>query len=165
MNEIIHPINRRVLRINELASLIESKIPYFDALNPEVSKATVGWHIEHTFLTINTIVNLLLETGLNDYRWKFNFMRIVVFMKRKIPRGKAKSPKAVVPKGDLNLESLKIRLLETKEQIELLGKLREDLFFEHPFLGRLNHRKTVRFLEIHTQHHIDIINDIINFKK
>jgi hypothetical protein len=152
-------------KLDELVSIIESKIPYFDTLNPEVSKVSLGWHIEHAFLTINKATDLLLESGFNKYRWKFNFMRIIVFTRKKIPRGKAKSPQAVVPNGDLNLENLRIRLSETKEQTDLLKKLREDLYFEHPFLGRLNHKKTVRFLEIHTQHHLDIMNDIINSKK
>jgi hypothetical protein len=42
--------------------------------------------------------------------------------------------------------------------LELVSR---DHFFEHPYFGKLKLKETIRFLEIHTQHHLDIIRDII----
>jgi hypothetical protein len=36
-----------------------------------------------------------------------------------------------------------------------------DKYFDHPYFGNLRLNKTIKFLEIHTKHHLEIINDII----
>jgi hypothetical protein len=36
-----------------------------------------------------------------------------------------------------------------------------DKYFEHPYFGKLRLNKTIKFLEIHTNHHLEIINDIL----
>jgi DinB superfamily len=152
-------------KLDELVTLVETKIANFEALNPEVSKASVGWHIEHTLLTLNGTIYYLSKSNPKDYKWKFNFMRIIVFMRKKIPRGRAKSPEVVVPKGDLNVENLKTHITKTREKIKELELLNDNCFFKHPYFGELKRKQAISFLEIHTQHHLEIINDIINFKK
>jgi hypothetical protein len=37
----------------------------------------------------------------------------------------------------------------------------KDHFFEHPYFGKLKLKETIRFLEIHTTHHLSIIEDIV----
>jgi len=41
-----------------------------------------------------------------------------------------------------------------------LKTLPKDRYFEHPFFGKLKLKQTINFLEIHTMHHLDIIEDI-----
>jgi hypothetical protein len=48
-----------------------------------------------------------------------------------------------------------------KEKIKELTGLHPNSFFVHPFFGKLNLKATIKMLEIHTKHHIYIINDII----
>ena len=55
---------------------------------------------------------------------------------------------------------LLVNIVETRAQIELLKVVSKDKFFNHPFLGNLKLKQTIRFLEIHTQHHLDIIHKI-----
>ena len=148
-------------KIDELLTQLETKIPFLETLNLEVSKGTVGWHIEHSLLTLNGITDYLIQSDPKNYRWKFNFIRIVVLTMKKIPRGRAKSPEVVQPKGSINQTSLDTHLSKTLNKIKELESLPSDKYFEHPFFGKLKLRQTISFLEIHTNHHLEIINDII----
>lgn len=150
-------------KINELLKELDDKIPKQEILNEKISKSNVGWHIEHTLLTINLIINELKKSNSNDYKWSFKLSRIIVFLTNKIPRGKGKSPRAVVPKA-YDQNSLIKHLHLTYLNVESLNSISADKYFNHPYFGNLNLGKTIKFLEIHTKHHLEIINDIVNNK-
>jgi hypothetical protein len=138
---------------------LESKIPNQEDYNPEISKSNVGWHIEHILLTNKMILEAVEKSNPADYTWSFKLSRIVVFTMNKIPRGRAKAPKVVVPKTydeQTLLEHLKIVTLK----IQGLENMSSDKYFDHPYFGNLRLNKTIKFLEIHTKHHLEIINDI-----
>ncbi len=149
-------------KIEELLKQLENTIPSFEALNMVVSKATAGWHIEHVLLTLNGITNSLSQSNPNNYKRSFSFIRTVVFTMKKIPRGKAKTPKVVEPKGKIDQTSLQSHLAVTQNKIKELHSISSNKYFEHPIFGHLNLRQTIKFLEIHTNHHLAIIKDIIN---
>jgi hypothetical protein len=139
---------------------LESKIPNQEDYNPEISKSNVGWHIEHILLTNKMILEAVEKSNPADYTWSFKLSRIVVFTMNKIPRGRAKAPKVVVPKTydeQTLLEHLKIVTLK----IQGLENMSSDKYFDHPYFGNLRLNKTIKFLEIHTNHHLEIINDIL----
>ena len=139
---------------------LESKIPNQEDYNPEISKSNVGWHIEHILLTNKMIIEAVEKSNPADYTWSFKLSRIVVFTMNKIPRGRAKAPKVVVPKTydeQTLLEHLKIVTLK----IQGLENMSPDKYFEHPYFGNLRLNKTIKFLDIHTKHHLEIINDIM----
>jgi hypothetical protein len=139
---------------------LESKIPNQEDYNPEISKSNVGWHIEHILLTNKMILEAVEKSNPADYTWSFKLSRIVVFTMNKIPRGRAKAPKVVVPKTydeQTLLEHLKI----VTEKIQGLENMSSDKYFDHPYFGNLRLNKTIKFLEIHTKHHLEIINDIM----
>jgi hypothetical protein len=139
---------------------LESKIPNQEDYNAEISKSNVGWHIEHILLTNKMILEAVEKSNPADYTWSFKLPRIVVFTMNKIPRGRAKAPKVVVPKTydeQTLLEHLKIVTLK----IQGLENMSSDKYFDHPYFGNLRLNKTIKFLEIHTKHHLEIINDII----
>jgi hypothetical protein len=145
--------------LNQIKEL-ESKIPNQEDYNPEISKSNVGWHIEHILLTNKMILEAVEKSNPADYTWSFKLPRIVVFTMNKIPRGRAKAPKVVVPKTydeQTLLEHLKIVTLK----IQGLENISSDKYFDHPYFGNLRLNKTIKFLEIHTNHHLEIINDII----
>jgi hypothetical protein len=96
-----------------------------------------------------------------DYKWTINFTRLFVFTKGKIPRGRAKSPKVVQPKENILENDLRIHLSETKAKIKELAAISDDAFFNHPYFGNLKRKQAMRFLEIHTNHHLAIINDVV----
>jgi hypothetical protein len=52
-------------------------------------------------------------------------------------------------------------LTETRNSLLELESISNNHYFEHPFLGKLKKKAAIRFLEIHTNHHLKIIEDII----
>jgi hypothetical protein len=149
-------------KLELLIAELESKIPHSDKINLSVSSAPVGWHIEHTLMASLQIIGAVKKSNPADYEWKFNLSKIFVFTLNKIPRGKAKAPKSVMPVNEINKDNLIKDTMALKEKIKELTGLHPNSFFVHPFFGKLNLKATIRMLRIHTQHHISIIDDIIH---
>ena len=151
--------------LDPLLKEIEILIPKQELLMEKVSTAAIGWHIEHSLLTINAIIDQLKRSNPEDYKWKFNFTRTLVFTINKIPRGRAKAPKVVQPKSSITMETLKLHFNNTKENITALQKLQINNHFEHPFFGKLNLKPASKFLYLHTNHHLKIMKDIAKFSQ
>lgn len=149
-------------KLENLITKLETNIPFFEMTNPAISAGSVGWHIEHSLLTLNGIANSLIQSDPAAYKWKFNFIRLVVLTTKKIPRGRAKSPEVVMPKGSIDQAKLMALLTETRFNCKELSFLQADKYFEHPFFGKLKSKQTISFLEIHTNHHLEIIQDIVS---
>lgn len=149
---------------NQLIEL-ENQIQNQEEFNLMVSKSSVGWHIEHSLLVMNLTIESIQKTNPQNYKWTFNFKRFIVFMINKIPRGKIRAPKIVQPIVEFNEDSLKNHLGKVRDNLEKLTALSPNNYFAHPFMGNLNLKSTIRFIKLHTQHHISIIKDIIESKK
>jgi hypothetical protein len=143
---------------------LDNKIKNQEMLNPMVSKSSVGWHIEHALLVINLTIDSIQKSNPENYKRTFNFNRILVFTMNKIPRGKVRAPKVVQPKEDFTSDSLKLNIKKTRHNLQNLRHLNSNHYFNHPFMGHLNLKSTIRFLKLHTQHHINIIKDSIKSK-
>jgi hypothetical protein len=140
---------------------LENHIPNLDKTNSKVSNSTVGWQIDHSLLVINGIVEQLEISNPNEFQPKWNFPKFMVFTTGKIPRGKAKAPKVVIPTQVATQEELKDKLETAKNNILKLNSFSENSFFKHPFFKDLNVKQTEKFLVIHTKHHLKIIQDIL----
>ena len=81
---------------------------------------------------------------------------------KKIPRGKAKAPQVVVPKEGITIADLEYHLTKARDAIKALEFVSKNHFFKHPYFGDLKKKQTILFLEIHTQHHLKIIQDIVS---
>ncbi|MDQ3047978.1 MAG: hypothetical protein M3R27_10550 [Bacteroidota bacterium] len=143
---------------------LEAKIEQTEILSPAISSSSVGWHVEHTLLTINAIIEALKRSDPSQYKWEFSLPKILVFMLNKIPRGRAKAPGQVQPQPNFNKITLAEHIKKTRAHLKDIQPLSANHYFEHPYFGKLNIQPTVKFLGIHTQHHLDIINDIIKQK-
>lgn len=149
---------------NNLNSLLDSLAVYvsdYELLNAEVSQSNIGWHIEHVLLTINGIVESLAHSNPKDFKPRFSVIKYIVLFTKKIPRGKARVPKVVAPKVEYSEDSLRQHLEVTKENLKKLELISNGHFFDHPYFGNLKKKQTIRFLEIHTYHHLKIIRDLI----
>jgi len=146
--------------LDKFIDQLEQNIPFYETRNKEVSQSDVAWHIEHSLLTISGITDALIKSDPREYKWSFNFIRMVVMTTKKIPRGRAKAPKVVQPKGDLTPAGLQKHISETRNKIKALEGLSKDKYFEHPFFGNLKLGQAISVLEIHTKHHLGIIEDI-----
>jgi hypothetical protein len=142
-------------------SELEQNIKHVDAINTTVSQASVGWHIEHTLLTLNGITSALIHANSETYKPTFNFNRLLVFTINKIPRGRGKAPERVQPKNTISVETLTQHIINTRENIKILETLDKRQYFAHPFFGHLRLSKAITFLNIHTKHHLSIIKDIV----
>ncbi len=143
--------------IIELSTYIDKK----DRINENVSKASVGWHVEHSFLVVSKISEALKQSNPVQYKWKFNFVKTLVYTLNKIPRGKGKAPKTMLPNDVITITNLNTFKVNALVKISELNGLNKNNFFEHPYFGNLNLVETIKFLNIHTQHHLTIINDIL----
>ncbi len=143
-----------------LLDQLAAAIPQLDTRKTAVSAVAVGWHIEHTLLTINRIAGALQASDPAQYRPAWSWLRLLVFGLGKFPRGRAQAPQAVLP-GTYDAASLGAHVARTQATLALLPMLAADRYFSHPYFGDLQLQSTGRFLEIHTRHHLAIIRDIL----
>ena len=87
-----------------------------------------------------------------------------MFTFNSIPRGRGESPSSVRPKENVSEEEISEHLKNAKEILTLLDSLPEKAHFKHPYFGMLNRKDSKEFLKIHTNHHLDIIKDILKEK-
>ena len=132
-----------------------------DAQNVAVSQANVAWHLDHTLKTINRITENLRASNPEAYTSKFNIQRIVVHTSGIIPRGAAQSPKSVRPPDVVLLDSLQLQMTLARENLSAISSLDKNAFFAHPVFDHLDRDQTRRFLEVHTNHHLKIVKDIL----
>ena len=83
--------------LNKELRFIEEHLLVIDKEDLNVSKANIGWHIDHSLKVINSVSEVLKNSDPYQYKKKFNLLRIFIFILGYFPRGKAKSPKKVLP--------------------------------------------------------------------
>ena len=153
--------NKLLLLIEEL----ESKIPFREEMNLKESQVNVGWHIEHVLMATVIITEQLLRSDPGKYKWHFNKNRLIVFTMNRIPRGKGKAPAFVKPKEKTSLAKIEKFMEIAKEKINAIAGLPPRSYIEHPYLGMLNFKSSIRFMCIHVKHHLKIINDILGTER
>jgi hypothetical protein len=149
-----------MLLLQQLNTL-EKALEHANTINASVSEKGVDWHIDHSLKVFILTSKTLLASNPADYKWKFNKWRFIIFLKGSFPRGKAKAPKRVTPKDLITTEEIQQQLAEAKELVINLKNLPKKSNFEHPIFGMLKRDKSITFIGMHTQHHINIINDIL----
>jgi hypothetical protein len=148
-------------KLELLISELETKITHSNKLSKAVSASSAGWHIDHSLLVVFNVTEAVKKSNPQEYKWEFNVSRFFVFGLNFFPRGKGKAPKSVVPKEEVTEEKLRAGVQAMKEKIKELDGLHPNSFFKHPYFGNLNLKGTIKMLELHTRHHIKIIDDII----
>lgn len=150
-----------ISNLEQSLSALYNYVSDADKMNQQVSSATIGWHIEHTLLVIKTIGESVIKSKPNNYKWKFNFARLLVFTLNRFPRGKGKAPDIVNPQhtGRIDFDEL---FTKTRQAIEDLKKAEPNQYFKHTIFGLLNRKNTFTMLDIHTRHHLLIIKDILS---
>lgn len=143
---------------------MENYTTHYSDRHEAVSKASIGWHLAHILKVIDSITVSLSQSEPEAYRKSFSWKKELVYLMNKIPRGKARAPKKVLPQDDLSPEELQQEIQRIKGVIMPIMELPGDAFFEHPFFGHLRKDETPKFLVIHTEHHLKIIRDILHAK-
>ncbi|WP_246457507.1 DUF1569 domain-containing protein [Winogradskyella echinorum] len=148
-------------RITSYINQLENHIPKHETANPKVSKSTIGWQVDHSLKVINNVAKALQTSDPELYKNNFSFLGKFFFTIGFFPRGKAKAPKHVKPPEVVLEEDLRSQVLLAKSNIETLQDLDKNAFFKHPLFGNINTKRVHRFLELHTHHHLKIIDDIL----
>ena len=78
-----------------------------------------------------------------------------------IPRGKGRAPKQTLPQNIKTKEELLTELDDAVTAIKNLDALPSNKTFRHPLFGWLNLEDTIKFMGIHTHHHMKILRDIV----
>jgi hypothetical protein len=140
---------------------LEAHVANLDKENKSISDANIGWHIHHSLLTIESIIRALVLSNPDEFKGKFNKWKTMVFLLGKIPRGKGKAPDRVKPREKTNPTLLNELFTQVHTGLATLESLPANSFFAHPYFGMLHKNETIKFLNIHTKHHLKIIEDII----
>lgn len=147
--------------IKDQLQKIESLVPKIDVTDETVSKASVGWHLEHSLLIINSSLKGLTMTDPKDYKPKFSLKKFVFLNFGVIPRGKIQAPKQFFPVEIPTQESIMKLINLAKDRLEAVKDLPEKSFITHPFLGDFDKETALKFLGLHTNHHLKIVDDIL----
>ena len=152
---------KRITILKNQLTKIESHFPFIDKENPKVSKSTIGWQLDHTLKVFNAVSESTENSNPKDYKFKFSFWRSVLFPLGYFPRGKVKAPKYVMPPEVIKTEDLHAQILTARTHVEKLRALPEKAYFKHFIFGMLSKKQTLRFLQMHTNHHLKIVNDLL----
>ncbi len=147
-------------RLDSYIKDFESYIPQHEHHNLKVSKSTVGWQIDHSLKVINGIIGQLKEAP-TDKKSKLTLLGRFCLATRYIPRGKGKAPKTVLPPEHIELSQLNEQLELAKKRLPEIQNVNAKATFKHPYFGILTKKQTLKFIEVHTNHHLKIVRDIL----
>lgn len=142
-------------------SELESYIPQLEKTNSKITHSNVGWQIDHSLRVIRGVAKQLEDSNPSEFTSKFSFPKFIIMATKHIPRGKAKAPKSVQNENQITEETIREFLEKTKIQISKIEDLDKDSYFPHPYFGNLNKKEAIRFIGIHTEHHLKIIRDML----
>ena len=77
------------------------------------------------------------------------------------PRGSARAPKVVTSDTIVPKDALSEQLSLAKNNLIDFKTLPNESYFKHPYFGLLNVNMSLKFLVIHTLHHLKIVRDIV----
>lgn len=142
-------------------SKIEAYASSQDVVNEKVSRASVGWHLDHVLLVVNSIYKQLVASDPKLYKSKFNFTKTLVFTINGIPRGRGEAPNRVRPDENIGKKELLEHLKRAQELVGQFDSLPQKSYFAHPYFGMLDRKDAKKFVKIHTNHHLKIVKDIL----
>ncbi|MCX6193860.1 MAG: DUF1569 domain-containing protein [Cytophagales bacterium] len=147
-------------KLSNLVDELASYIPQSELRNDQVSASNVGWQIEHSLLVISSVIEGVKRSDPSKYKWSFRPFKYLIFWRGKIPRGKSKAPKFVIP-DTFTAESLQNHIDSCRAKITEFESVGAGHYFSHPYFGDTKKKDVIPFLELHTEHHVKIIKDIL----
>ncbi len=148
------------LRDNQLKE-IESLVQFRDQKDSNISEADVEWHLDHMLKVINRIYDSLEKSDPEEFSWSPNPLKALVFFTGTMKRGVGKSPDSVRPPANISTTDIEDQIEEAKSKLMQFDDLHEKSHFYHYAFGTLDLQDAKRFVEIHTDHHLKIIRDIL----
>lgn len=122
----------------------------------------MGEHVDHI---CNVIISIDLKLRGSDphiNQESFSFAKLYVLWSGCIPRGRGKSPAEVFPNRVIESEALAEKINLTVKTRDGMTDLHDGQWIIHPIFGILKCKNAIKFMDIHSRHHVKIIDDIIN---
>ena len=139
----------------------EAHIENRDRAAAEVSKWSVGMQVHHSLKVAAGVFQAVAESEPGAEKPTFSFLKFIVMLTGRIPRGKAKAPKIALPEESPSEEELRQLLDRARKNLKTLKEADPACYFKHFKFGVLNRDQSVKFVEIHSRHHLHIIDDIL----
>lgn len=164
MSEPARELNRIASQLAEIERLIDDAAPALDARIERISRWSIRQQIDHALK--------VLALGLSAFDGErppqprgINLLGRTLLALDWLPRGRARSPKAVLPQetGDAELlaETRRLRAAFAAPALAASALFRDPKpIFPHPYFGGLTARQGVRMLATHTRHHLKIVRDL-----
>lgn len=149
------------MSLKEKTKELHRYIDFKNVKKKSVSDVDIYWHIEHSILVIERVLDSLEYSDPANFSKKFNINWFAVKLVNQIPRGSAKAPQKVSPTNQSSPHDLAKRIYNIDKRIDSPSSVKPDSFVEHHVFGHLNTINAHRFLTIHTDHHLKIIRDIL----
>lgn len=149
------------MSVSKLLATIEAYCPQHEKTAPSVSSKSVAWQLDHSLKVVNGVLKALAKSDPQAYKPSFSLIWLYIQLRGSIPRGKGKAPKAVQATASVSLVDLEGQLMLAKSLTAELEGLPQKAWFKHPLFGVMNKKSAIRFIEIHTQHHLKIVKDIL----
>lgn len=148
--------------MNTVFTAIEKNIEKTDVVNHAVSAKSVGWQLDHILNVLIAVSENIPNSKPENYTPKFSFLKSFILTTGYIPRGKGKAPKFTIGTEEkYTPEFLQDKLKRAKQGVNNIPTLHKNNYFNHPLFGKMNRDTTIRFLKIHSKHHLKIIEDIV----
>jgi len=148
-------------KLNSAIHTLETHVENHTISNPKKSEGSIAWHVDHSLKVINNVCAAMQTSDATTYKNNFSFLGKVFFTLGFFPRGKVKAPKHVTPPETISKEDLLAQIELAKANVNTLENLNKNAYFKHPFFGNVNTTRVFRFLMLHTNHHLKIIDDIL----
>ncbi|HAA13393.1 MAG TPA: hypothetical protein DCE41_17545 [Cytophagales bacterium] len=154
-------LKRQTDRLADLLDEVEFQLQNRDLQSSLVSEADVAWHLDHLLKVYVNLHGTLSKSNPAAYQRKANFTRGVVFATGVIPRGRAQAPASVRPPDNISTQAIQEQLAQARGLLTEFEKLDPKANYDHAVFGPLRRNQVVKFIAIHTHHHLKIVEDIV----
>jgi len=141
--------------------VLKGFIPKADVVAPDVSKWSVGMHVQHCCLATIAVCDSLVASVPPVPRSSFSLVTSAIFLTGRIPRGKGKSPEQAIPRDEIWTNELEGLQLDAERRLDAARQASPDQWFRHFAFGVLDRDRTLKFIGIHNRHHVRIVQDIL----
>jgi hypothetical protein len=147
--------------LKSLQDEVDEVLSRNDILNPAVSAWSTHQHIEHVFKVNLLVLEKIKNNDPDHNRMPRTFTGMLVLVLGFIPRGRGEAPSSVLPEGISQADIMDAGSRIRELLIQIKDTETENRFImNHPYFGGLTSREWLRFLVIHTRHHLEIIREM-----
>jgi len=136
------------------AALLEA-----DACAPQVSAWSAGMHVQHCALVMLEVAGALASSA-PPPAGRPSVLGHVLLRLGRIPRGRAKSPATVRPPERVDPAEVTGLLEKAERALRDVEGMAPAAWFRHFAFGTLRRDRALRFVRIHNDHHLRIVEDI-----